>query len=344
MRLLISGYYGAGNLGDEALLGGLLTALADTGVRVTVASLDPAATRASHGVASVHRLHGLPVALLSHDAVVSGGGGLLQDTTSGRSLAYYLAVVTAARRLGRRVAVFGQSLGPLSQAGERRVRRALRGVPLGLRDAPSLALAARLGLAAHGVADASLLLPRWPAADLDPGGPLALVPRAGHPTVTDLLAEVGRRRTVVGERLRVVLAHPDHDRHEGRRLVAMLGEAEMVAPRDVSELRRALATARAVVSGRLHGLILGAAAGVPVAGIAYDPKVAGFADELAAPVVAVPATGDAAGLATASAMLNAFADRPTLDPAALAALEERARDGVRWLLDDALHVASSARS
>lgn len=342
MRLLISGYYGAGNLGDEALLGGLLAALADAGVRVSVASLDPPATRAVHGVAAVHRLRGLPGALLTHDAVVSGGGGLLQDVTSGRSLGYYLGVLDAARALRRRVAVFGQSLGPLSPAGERRVRRALRGVPLGLRDGPSLALAERLGLAARAVADPALLLPPAPGLGAGADAPFVLVPRAGYPNLGAVLAEVGRRRSAAGERLRIVLAHPAHDLAEGRRLRAALPSAELLAPADVAGLRRALADARAVVSGRLHGLVLAAAAGVPVAGVAYDPKVSGFAHDLAAPCVPVPADGDTAALTAACETLAAFAERPALDRAALARLEARARDGVRWLLDEVLHVGSSA--
>ena len=68
-RVLLSGYYGFGNLGDEALLSGLSGALQRRGVSVTVLSADPAATRASHGVSARHRVTGLLPGVLAADAV-----------------------------------------------------------------------------------------------------------------------------------------------------------------------------------------------------------------------------------------------------------------------------------
>lgn len=342
MRLLISGYYGAGNLGDEAVLAGFLGGLAGTGVTPIVASLDPAATTAAHAVGAVHRYHGLPMALWRANAVVSGGGGLLQDVTSARSLDYYLGVLRLARAFGRPVAVFGQSLGPLSPAGAERVRRALVGVPLGLRDAPSLALAARLGLTAHPVADPALLVDRPAAvarAEAAMGADaLVLVPRSGYPLIGAVLEELGRRHLATGGRVRVALVHPAHDEAEGRRLVAALGAAETMTASTVGGFVAALVGAHAVVSGRLHGLVLGAVAGAPVAGLAYDPKVAGFAASIGAPCASAPGQPGAVGKAVDQ--LARFLDAPTLDRAALERATASARDGVGWLLNDALQRAS----
>ena len=353
LRLLISGYYGAGNLGDEALLAGLLEALRGEPVTPVVASVDPRATARDHGVASVDRWRGLPGAILASDAVLSGGGGLLQDVTSHRSLRYYLGVLRFARLLRKPVVVFAQSLGPLSDAGERRVRGALRGVPLGLRDQPSLELAASLGLTAHAVADTALLLPaldgaqlRAPSAlhALSADGALVLVPRAGYPAVGNVLADLGRAHLGAGGRLRIVVLHQAADAHEGDRLLARLPEAERVVPTSVAAARAALAGAHAIVSGRLHGMVLGAADGVPVAGLAYDPKVAGFGRDVGAPVVPVPTHDEGGGRDAAVTALTRFVDRPALDTEAVARLTARARSGVRWLLDEVLHVGSSGGS
>src|SRR5690606_10000284 len=195
LRILLSGYYGLGNLGDEAILAGLAGALRERGHAPLVLSGDPAATEAEHGLLARHRTRGLLGALASADVVVSGGGGLLQDKTSARSLSYYLWIVRLARWFGRPVAVYGQSFGPLSPAGRARVQRELRGVPLFLRDQQSLRLAADLGLDASLVGDAALLLERprpqggtrrgaeparSPGGDPHVGaGPVVLVPRGG---------------------------------------------------------------------------------------------------------------------------------------------------------------------
>ena len=66
VKLLVSGYYGFGNLGDEALLAGMLGGL--PGAQVTVLSGQPEATQTLHNVGAVHRLTGLG-ALVTHDAL-----------------------------------------------------------------------------------------------------------------------------------------------------------------------------------------------------------------------------------------------------------------------------------
>lgn len=319
---LISGYYGAGNLGDEALLAGLLQAWGPERSGLRVASLAPHATEALHGVAAVHRLRGLPGALLASRVVISGGGGLLQDRTSARSLRYYLGVLRAARALGKRTLLYGQSLGPLSERGAEAVARTLQGVPLALRDAPSLVLAERLGLQAVRVADAALLLdpPAPPTAPND--DVLVLIPRGGYPAMSETLARLGAAHRRQGGRLRLLLLHPEADRHEGAWLRERLPDSELLEPTRPSSALALMAGCRAVISGRLHGLILAAVAAVPTAGIAYDPKVAGFAADLRAPVVEADAASDA---------LLPFLEAPTLDAAAREALRERAFEGFAWL-------------
>jgi polysaccharide pyruvyl transferase WcaK-like protein len=263
-------------------------------------------------------------------------------------------VLRLARLLRKPAVVFAQSLGPLSDVGEDRVKRVLRGIPLGLRDQPSLELAARLGLPARSVADTALLLPPCgtAAGDADgadvPGergagasGALVLVPRAGYPAVCNVLRELGRRHLDAGGRLRIVLLHPAADEPEGRRLHARLPGAELVVPATVAAARSALRGAHAIVSGRLHGMVFGATCGVPVAGLAYDPKVAGFGAEVGAPVVPVPSGGEDGSREAAVTALVRFAADPRLDVAAVERMTARARAGVRWLLDEVLHVGSS---
>ncbi len=195
MRVLVSGYYGFGNLGDEALLAGLIGGLSRYGHQPVILSGDPAASRALHGVPAAARLRGLVPALLRADALVSGGGGLLQDRTSRRSLDYYLGVIRLAKRLGKRVVVYGQSLGPLSDEGRAATAAALRGLPLALRDEQSLELARAMGLTAVLVADAALLLEPAPqAATLEPVAeherPVVIIPRGGQEPLNESLEKL----------------------------------------------------------------------------------------------------------------------------------------------------------
>jgi polysaccharide pyruvyl transferase CsaB len=338
LRWCLSGYYGAGNLGDEALLAGLVAGLRARGVtRVRVLSVAPAATAAALQVASHHRLRGLPWALLGSDVLVSGGGGLLQDATSTRSLGYYLSVIRAARALHRRVVVYGQSLGPLSAAGRRRVARALRRVPLGVRDAPSLRLATELGLPATLVADPALLLPVPAAAQRDA---LVLVPRGGVPWATEALLGLGRAALERGLTVEALACQAAQDGPEVARLAAGLAGLRRLPAEPPAVALAALAGARLVVSVRLHGLVLATIAAVPHVGLSYDPKVAGFAARSGAPCRRAPTTSSEADQALA--WLRPALAAPSLDARARERLLDEARHGLDWLLHAALHGPSSA--
>ena len=171
----VAGYYGFRNAGDEAILEAIARELKARGHEVVALSGDPKRTREDHGLRAYHRLN--PLALLRADLWLLGGGGLLQDATSALSLTYYLSVLRLARLFRKRVVVFNQSLGPLSPWGERRVRKALQGVPVILRDQDSLEYARRLGIPAALGADPALLLPPPPVPreeDL-----VLVIPRAG---------------------------------------------------------------------------------------------------------------------------------------------------------------------
>jgi polysaccharide pyruvyl transferase CsaB len=149
-RVLVSGYYGFGNAGDEAVLAGLIVALRELApeVELTVLSGDPAATEAEHGVAAAPRgFRSARRCLQESDLLISGGGGLLQDATSWRSPLYYLQIMRLARAAGVPVACVGQSIGPLRRRWVRwLVRRELSQVEvIAVRDRGSAEVLRALG-------------------------------------------------------------------------------------------------------------------------------------------------------------------------------------------------------
>lgn len=329
MRVLLSGYYGAGNLGDEALLAGLAAGLIARGHEPVVLSVDPAATRALHGVAAVHRYSGLLPALLRADALVSGGGGLLQDATSGRSLAYYLGTLRLARALRKRTVVYGQSLGPFTTSGRERTRRALTDVPLALRDKESVALASGMGFRSVLVADPALLMPLPPGLSQDDGPgrragrPVVLAPRGGQEALNDALAGLARTLAAEGVPLAAIAFQP---RQDGPAVAKLAEAAPSIAVRAVAtpaEALFAMSDARYVVSVRLHGCILAARLGIGFAGLSYDPKVKGFLSQAAAPAFTAPVDE--------RALVNLVRAAPPAAAHAVDHLTRLADEGLDWL-------------
>jgi polysaccharide pyruvyl transferase CsaB len=320
VRVLVSGYLGFGNLGDEAILAGLARGLAARGHHVRALSAAPAATRAERAVAAVHRVRGLPAALAGSDALVSGGGGLLQDATSRRSLRYYLGVIRAARAAGLRVAVFAQSIGPLSADGRRAVARTLRDLPVAVRDDASRALLAELGIAATRVADVALTLRPPP---VRPIGGLLLVPRADVAGARTGLEAVARDALRAGRPVGVLPLQDGADAREADAIAAAVPGVERRHADDPQQALARCAEVDRVVSVRLHGLVFALRAGRAHVGVAYDPKVAGFLADSGG--TALPLPLDVAALRAAARAARAP------DPAAARSAVALAEAGLDWL-------------
>lgn len=322
-RVTVSGYYGFGNTGDEAIALAISRELQARGVQPLLLSNDPAGTARECGCHSAARMQ--PLALLravaGAQALFSGGGGLLQDKTSGRTLAYYLAVIALAKRLGKRVVVFNQSVGPLSPAGGEKVKRALAGVKVIVRDQGSVDTLRKLGVPAQLGGDPALLLTPTPGLTPDPNV-VVLAPRGDVTDATATLAEVTRALRAEGRTVIALSFMPEQDDAAAH----SLGADRVLSTRDPQTALDAIAGAGFVVGVRLHAVILAAAAGVPFAGIAYDPKVQGFCADAGAPMH--PTFFDAPALSAQ------VLQRTVPDWTAVQAMKARARDSFDWALGD----------
>jgi polysaccharide pyruvyl transferase CsaB len=320
VKVLVSGYLGFGNLGDEAILVGLARGLAARGHHVRALSAAPAATRSERAVGAVHRVRGLPSALTRSDALVSGGGGLLQDATSRRSLRYYLGVIRAARAAGLRVVVFAQSIGPLSPTGRSAVARTLRGLPVAVRDDASQALLAGLGIASARVADVALVVRPPP---VRPIGGVLLVPRADVAGARAGLEAVARDALRAGEPVGVLPLQDGPDADEADAIAAAVPGVERRHADDPQQALARCAEVERVVSVRLHGLVFALRAGRPHVGVAYDPKVAGFLADGGGTALPLPLDVEALRAAARAAT------PPT--EATVRAAVARAEAGLDWL-------------
>lgn len=114
-NIAISGYYGFENFGDEAILSVLTKELKAKEYNVTVFSKNPQVTSSKLGVNSVYTfsLKSIKNTLKNCDVLISGGGSLLQDATSLKSLFYYLFVIFLALHYKKDVIIFAQGIGPL---------------------------------------------------------------------------------------------------------------------------------------------------------------------------------------------------------------------------------------
>ena len=317
-KVLVCGYYGFGNLGDEALLSGLLSGLKDQH-DVTILSGNPEITKQLHNVKAVHRYKSLFSALFTCDAVILGGGGLLQNKTSNRSLFYYLFVLRAAKFLKKKAFVFGQSIGPLNEQGQAWLKSSLKGVYVAVRDKASQNLLSSLGIESECFADCALLLTQESTIDCPTESkPIMLIPRGGYPKIEVGLLAIAQQLQERSEKVVALTIQKNEDQATIDKLNKIIPSLKVYEVNTPSEALSAMQHARLVISIRLHGLILAAKAGVPIMGLVYDPKVAAFLDESESVEITLPVT----------AQLDL---EQSLSLTAIDALTKRAEDGIVWL-------------
>lgn len=113
-KILISGYYGFDNFGDEMILQILLEHL--RGQDVTVLSANPDKTSRLYNVKSLNSfdVQNLMPKLQEFDVLISGGGSLLQNVTSNRSLFYYGGLIQMMNAMKKDVIIFAQGIGPIN--------------------------------------------------------------------------------------------------------------------------------------------------------------------------------------------------------------------------------------
>jgi polysaccharide pyruvyl transferase CsaB len=300
------GYYGEHNLGDDALLEVLLHQLPAHATPIVTAR-DQQLVAGRFGVGCVDRasLAQVMAALRSASALVLGGGSLLQDSTSLRSLLYYAALILAARLQGKPVLLWAQGLGPLRRRRSRLLVRALLGrtTACSWRDPESAALARKLGW--RPLASQPLVAGGEPGVGSDPvwtlppvcwhgqGGPLLLCFR---PT-SQLQGESWRPWLAAIERLapeREVIWVPFHAgqdqglleqlRQQNLLPAGLSRRSRELRPQTPAEAMELFSGSGLVLAMRLHGLILAAVSGAPVAALSYDPKVQAAALALGCPV------------------------------------------------------------
>jgi polysaccharide pyruvyl transferase CsaB len=305
MRILLSGYYGFRNTGDEAVLAGIIEGLRQRvpGVELCVLSADPPATAAEYGVEAADRWR-TPVIwseLRRANFFIQGGGSLLQDVTSPQSPIYYLGLLHMARLARTPYMIFAQGIGPLRSAFLRgvTVRNLRRAKAVTVRDDDSAQMLRAWGLRTPEVqvtADPGLLVaPSGEARrqqllrelDLAPEQPYIVIALREWPGLQDLLPHVVALLRRRDEALLVLPFQFERDLPLALDLSRMLPN-RVHLPRDLlgpADSAAVIQGARAVIGMRLHAMIFAAAVQTPALAIAYDPKVDVFARRAGQPLL-----------------------------------------------------------
>lgn len=300
--VLLCGYYGFGNMGDDALLLRAVEHARKKYPSLPVCAMTARGRQDSEKFGVRCEKRSSPTALMREirgcEVLVFGGGTLLQNSTSSRSLYYYVRILRYARRYGKRIELWGNGIGALK--GERSHRAAARALCncdyIGLRDRHSVREAVRLlgdyGLPApHMVLDGDLALAPFTT---DRGrseyiASLFGVSRSERYAVVALRGTESRERLTAmrewllalrrgGVRLVFIIMYPKEDLKVSRRLCGEL-DGTLAHPLGISDVTELIRGASVVCSMRYHALVFAASVGTPFVGFGGEEKIRSFCEE-----------------------------------------------------------------
>ena len=298
---VISGYYGFNNSGDEALLYAMIQNLReiDPDIRILVLSKSPKQTEKAYGVYSVNRYNFLRVRKAIRDTklLISGGGSLLQDVTSSKSLWYYLSVIKAAQKCGVKVMVYANGIGPINRTKNRENAKSILSKAdfITLRERSSFEEIKSLDIPLD-----NIMITADPA--------LTVVPSSEERS-EKILASIGvlKDEKLIGVSVRdwkncgenfileiaealdeicknhglkplfLPLKHPE-DVKTAEKIEGKMKTKGYILKSclDAEDIVAVTGKCRFMIAMRLHSLIYAASMCVPTVAVSYDPKVSGF--------------------------------------------------------------------
>lgn len=301
--IIISGYYGFKNNGDDALLSAIINDLREqmSDVKICALSYSPSETTEVYGIDAVNRFDIFKIAKKMRKAklLISGGGSLLQDGTSTRSFLYYLLIMRMAKRHCMKSMLYANGIGPIvHKKNIKRAARVLKNLDMiTLRDPDSLNELEKMGISSK---DAILTA--------DPAFNIVPAPDSALEKLFDAY-KIPTKKKLVGISVRQWKNHDEHferniarvadylsselgyapvfivmqypvDVKAARAIISEMNEKAYMIDANITdaEMLGIIGRLDAVIGERLHTLIYAAATGVPFVGIGYDPKVKSFMD------------------------------------------------------------------
>ncbi|WLR49019.1 polysaccharide pyruvyl transferase CsaB [Halobacillus litoralis] len=298
MKVVLSGYYGFDNTGDEAIVKSMIQHLRtfDPDIQIIVLSQNPSKTETDYGVSAVDRWNYKEIirALKESDGLISGGGSLLQDATGPRSVLYYTGIMHMAKWLRKPVFIYAQGMGPIRKPiHQLLVRIALdRVTGISVRDKKSKELLERIG-----IRKSIDLFPdpvfgydyKNVETDRHSQKPLIAVSIrewGDSEKLVEKLTEAFNTCLAKGYRLRFIPMHGESDEAFSNKVAQRLDQEVEVHPGHMSidEKLHLLSEADLLIGMRLHSLIFAGVCSVPFVALSYDPKIDALADQLDFPV------------------------------------------------------------
>lgn len=298
--IIVSGYYGHDNLGDDAMLASIIKSLRvfNENIKILVLSHNPINTKKTHSVNSIERMNILKLvhALIRGKLFINGGGNLIQDNTSTRSLLYYLTTIWLAKIFKMKVMLYSNGIGPLKRPFSMKLSSFI------LNKVDQITL--RETISAEVLEQIKVIKPKI-SMTADPALALnveinqhaeAILQSIGVEDASNVVAfsvrdynspanfrkEIAAIADYMCEQYKIVpifvAMHYPGDIDISMEIISMMKHKAYIIRQklDLSTVLGILSKTQMIIGMRLHALVFGVNLDVPIVGLSYEPKVKGF--------------------------------------------------------------------
>ncbi len=285
--VLVSGYYGFSNPGDDAILESIISTLKAQNI-VPVVLYNTRSHFYKDNVHYIPRYNFLKIYywMINSSFIILGGGGLFQDSTSFFSFLYYFVIGMISILSGKKLIIYGQSFGPI----KRKVSLLLLKIVLYfseyifIRDVYSFRLTYLLGEGkkAFLIPDIVYFLDISLTYHLNKKQEILIFPRDRG----DIEKLVKILRYIINKfniNLAIIPMHYPIDKDVARSVFEKIndrGVRVIDKPLERKDILREIGDSLGVISYRFHGLVFSHIVGVPFIGISDDPKIFSYLDSL----------------------------------------------------------------
>ena len=295
VKVAISGYYGFKNFGDEAILTVLINHLKQLkDIDITVFSSDIDYTSSTYSVNSVKRfdIKNVIKTIQNSDVLISGGGSLLQDVTSLKSVVYYSLIIALGLLFNKKVIIFAQGIGPLNKKlSQLIVRNLLKNCTLvTVRDEKSLALLNNWNIHANLVCDPIYSLNVTPETD---NGAIGVQLREFKTMNYNLLHKLALfiARKFSDKKVEIFSLQESQDLELSKRFEHILKtlNPELKTEIITDDIINRVSKLSYLIAMRFHAILVALKCGIKTCAINYDVKVEKLANEAAIPLISMDA-------------------------------------------------------
>lgn len=301
MKIVLIGNYGAGNLGDEMILEGLLNTVKNVYPKSEIAVLsgNPSHTEEAHDVDSFPKFPAgikslfrflktkTPKIVQKSDLVILGGGGLFG------SLSFHANIIWAIQALmayyyKKPLIMYGQSVGTVKNSLIKKILKKIfnKAKFIAVRDQKSIENLQEIGVSQkiHLMPDLAFSKELKNHGNKDRTVIISLRQMAGLPK--DFIQEIAEFINWLAEEqdyhVEIIDFQKGHDddSHLSRAVLNLTNSANITYPDidNLEDLYQHFAAASFVVGVRLHSIITALKTKTPFAAISYNEKVANFLD------------------------------------------------------------------